>query len=327
MESLSRMLLVPLMLMGPVSCLDDDVMGIDAGPPGIDTSPEDSGGGDTDSDDRDTGEPRYSRCYEAGESPEGKAFACDWMTVEGATYMMGSPEGMAQEEPREYPQHPVAVPTFRMWRTENTVAQYLACVDEGGCTPIAIDGCNDDFPEERGDHPINCTDWFQARDFCAWLGGRLPSEAEWEFAARDRGQDVLYPWGDEDPTCELAVIDMGFLDPTKGTAGCDGIYSTQAVCSKPLGNTTEGLCDMVGNVYEWVEDWFHEAYEYVDGDGVLQVAPADGSAWLDPPNPWDFRVMKGGGIGSPEVNRPTCRQFHDGTWSYGGLGVRCAQDL
>ena len=100
MESLSRMLLVPLMLMGPVSCLDDDVMGIDAGPQGIDTSPEDSGGGDTDSDDRDTGEPRYSRCYEAGESPEGKAFACDWMTVEGATYMMGSPEGMAQADNR-----------------------------------------------------------------------------------------------------------------------------------------------------------------------------------------------------------------------------------
>jgi formylglycine-generating enzyme required for sulfatase activity len=322
MRFLFKMICASLMVMGSTSCSHSRFPSADGGDPG--------GEGDSDCRDCDTERARYSRCYEADESPEGKAFPCDWVIIEGATYMMGSPEGMAQEEPREYPQHPVAVPTFRLWRTENTVAQYLACIDEGGCTPIAIDGCNDDFPEERADHPICCTDWFQARDFCAWLGGRLPSEAEWEFAARNRGQDVLYPWGNADPTCELAVIDLAFLDPTLGTegiAGCDGIYSTQPVCSKPLGNTTEGLCDMVGNVYEWMEDWFHEAYEYVDKDGVLQVAPADGSAWTDPPNVYQWRVMKGGGIGCPEVNRPTCRQFHDDIWTYGGLGVRCARDL
>jgi formylglycine-generating enzyme required for sulfatase activity len=269
-----------------------------------------------------------SPCYLEGEPSEGKDFACDWTTVEGGDFMMGSPEGMGEED-REYPQHLVTLPTFELWRTENTVKEYIACVDDGWCVPLAENYfCNATYPEERADFPICCINWYNARDFCHWLGGRLPTEAEWEFAARSRGKDTLYAWGDEDPTCELAVIDVKYLDETlPSPAGCDGLNTTQPVCSKPLGNSEQGFCDFVGNVYEWVEDCFHPAYEYTDDEGVTHTAPADGSAWIDPMNEDDFRIMRGGGIGSPGVYRATFRQIHDGAFSYGGLGVRCARDI
>ncbi len=307
----------------------DSVEETDGTGTGRNTETDGTDGVDTETIETDTGTGAAAEmpCYELGESPEGKAFPCDWVTLEGGSYMMGAPEGTAQEV-REYPQHLVDVPTFRLWRTENTVDNYLACMNAGACEPPVVTDdyfCNIGYPG-RGDYPANCIDWPQADNFCRWLGGRLPSEAEWEFAARSRGRDIIYPWGDEKPDCDRAIIDVSYIDAGTGAGGCDDIRSTRAACSKPLGNSDQGLCDFVGNVYEWVEDFFHEAYLY-ERNGVTYTAPTDGSAWMDPPDPYDFRVMKGGGIGSPEVNRPSARQFHGGEFAYGGLGVRCAQDL
>ena len=114
---------------------------------------------------------------------------------------------------------------------------------------------------------MNCLDWQQAVDFCAWAGGRLPSEAEWEYAARSGGpsSSYKYPWGNDAATCTYAVMDDGGY-------GC-GTGRTWSVCSKPAGNTSQGLCDMSGNVWEWVEDWYH---------GDYTGAPTDGSAWVSP---------------------------------------------
>ncbi len=134
--------------------------------------------------------------------------------------------------------------------------------------------------EEKGraHHPVNCVTWRQAKKYCAWAGGRLPSEAEWEYAARSGGQDITYPWGNETATCDYAVMDDGGI-------GC-GTDSTMAVCSKPAGNTAQGLCEMAGNVWEWVEDYWHYGY-----DG----APTDGTAWVnDPPRTTSARVERGG---------------------------------
>ncbi|OQC37378.1 MAG: Serine/threonine-protein kinase pkn1 [Deltaproteobacteria bacterium ADurb.Bin058] len=195
-----------------------------------------------------------------------------WVRITGGSFDMGS-SGHGSEQPV----HSVTVPTFEMSKTEVTVAQYRACVYAGACTaPDTGDYCNWG-QSDRGSHPINCVDWDQARAFASWAGARLPSEAEWEYAARSGGRDWKYPWGDGDATCERAVMDDGSGN------GCGRGSTTWPVCSKPRGNTTQGLCDMAGNVREWVQDWYHDTY-----DG----APTDGSAW-ESPTGFD-RVARGG---------------------------------
>jgi formylglycine-generating enzyme required for sulfatase activity len=131
-------------------------------------------------------------------------------------------------------------------RSEVMVAQYRACVEAGKCSPPkSMDGdvrCNWRYAE-RGEHPVNCLDWLQATDFCEWAGGRLPSEQEWEAEASDRGKRQ-YPWGEQEVSCERAI-------QIQGKYGCDK-DTTWPVCSKPAGNSVSGLCDLSGNVWEWV---------------------------------------------------------------------------
>lgn len=201
----------------------------------------------------------------------------EWLALPARSFTMGSDEGTPLGEPDEAPAHTVALAAFELTATEITVGQYTACVRAGACTRADThSGCNYKVPG-RLKHPINCVDWDQAQAFAAWIGegARLPTEAEWEFAARSGGRDRLYPWGDEAPTCERAV--MAELAP-----GC-GEDGTAAVCSKPAGNSLQGACDLSGNVWEWAEDWYHE--DYVG-------APRDGRAFLDPPG--THRVLRGG---------------------------------
>ena len=120
-----------------------------------------------------------------------------------------------------------------------------------------------------------CVDWDQAKAYAEWVGGRLPSEAEWEYAARSAGKSRKYPWGNEAPSCERTVMNLGGW-------GC-GRDATWPVCSKTAGNTEQGLCDMAGNVWEWTQDWYHDSYN---------GAPTDGSAWESPTG--SHRVNRGG---------------------------------
>jgi iron(II)-dependent oxidoreductase len=142
---------------------------------------------------------------------------------------MGSDDGNGDEKPV----HRVTVPTFEMTKTQVTVDQYKACVDAGACTAPDSGGACNWGQSDRGKHPINCVDWQQAQAYAQWAGGRLPTEAEWEYAARSGGRDWKYPWGDEEATCQRAVMD------DRGW-GC-GRDTTWPVCSKPSGNTTQGL--------------------------------------------------------------------------------------
>ena len=208
----------------------------------------------------------------------------DWVRIEGGTFQIGSDDGGTDEKngPR------ITVPTFEMSRSEVTVGQYMRCVEagesEGGCSaPHWDDGScgvwdgsswgDGVVPQSfrAPDQPIVCVTHDQARTFAHWAGGcvageycrvRLPSESEWEFAARSRGQNRKYPWGDEIASCEYAVMDDGGY-------GC-GEDRTWDVCRKSPGNTDEGLCDMSGNVSEWVEDCYESNYVNT---------PADGAAW------------------------------------------------
>ncbi len=230
------------------------------------------------------------------------------VTLPAGSFDMGSASGQSDEEPV----HTVMVPAFEMLETEVTVKQYAGCVDAGACTAPStwyID-CNWNDPGFE-DHPVNCVDWQQAVDFCTWAGGRLPTEAEWEYAARSGGpsSSYQYPWGNATATCSYAVMDDG-NGPGCGT----GTSRTWPVCSKTAGNTLQGLCDMAGNVLEWVQDWYHSDYT---------GAPTDGSAWLIPSG--GDRVIRGGSksYGAAYVRAAWRDDSADGG---GSVGFRCARD-
>ncbi|MFN3197415.1 MAG: formylglycine-generating enzyme family protein [Bradymonadia bacterium] len=219
-------------------------------------------------------------------------------------FLRGSDFGPADELPiRE-----VTIPAFRMSRTEVTVRQYAACVSAGVCAPSAgEEECNAHIPG-REEHPINCVLWSDARTFAAWVGARLPTEAEWEYAARGGGLDRLYPWPRQQggATCERTVMYQGDL------RGC-GDDSTSTVCSREAGNTVQGLCDMAGNVWEWVEDVYVGTYEGV---------PVDGSALLEGDA---RRVFRGGGWRSGGSNlRTTDRNAGEPEFQGNSLGFRLA---
>ncbi len=231
----------------------------------------------------------------------------EWVAIPGGTFWMGSDSGNSDEQPV----HQVTVPGFEMSRTEVTVSHYQKCVDAVECTEPSQCGSYYNWGVTgREDHPVNCVDWQQAVDFCAFAGGRLPSEAEWEYAARGGGQDITYPWGDQSPSCTYAVM-------FEGGDGC-GEDRTWAVCSKTAGNTAQGLCDMAGNVYEWVQDWYHSDYN---------GAPSDGSAWESPSS--SVRVLRGNGFsfyGAGGDLRAASRTDGGPSGRYGFLGCRCVRD-
>lgn len=210
-------------------------------------------------------------------------------------------------ESEEQPVHGVTMPSFEMTETEVTVTQYGECVTASVCTEPDVDGyCNWNDPGYE-DHPVNCVDWQQALDFCVWAGGRLPSESEWEYAARSGGQDITYPWGDTTPTCAYAMMNDG------GGTGC-GTSHTCAVCDKTAGNTSQGLCDMAGNVLEWTQDFYHVTYT---------GAPTDGSAWDDSGS---YRVFRGGSIHNEADDlRAAKRSNSHSIFQFDGLGIRCAR--
>ncbi len=204
-----------------------------------------------------------------------------WIPIPGGTFEMGNAEG----ESNEQPVHTVTVSDFEMTKSEITVAQYRVCVEADECwqQEEGVDGST--WGREGFDtHPINYITWYQADVYCKWAGGRLPSEAEWEYAARSGGQDIPYPWGDDAPSCKTAVFNEIGIDEMENW-GC-GTGETSEVCSRPQGNTFHGLCDINGNVWEWVDDWYHTTYE---------GAPTDGSSWEEIDLDNKLKVAKSGG--------------------------------
>jgi formylglycine-generating enzyme required for sulfatase activity len=164
----------------------------------------------------------------------------------------------------EQPAHSVETDAFWLGQTEVTNAQYGRCVAAGACTPPGNPRWQDAAAAEQ---PVTHVDWTQASAYAVWVGGRLPSEAEWEKACR--GLDArLYPWGDEPPTAELANYDNNLGAPAP-------------VGSYPDGASPFGLLDMSGNVWEWTSS-LELPYPYQPGDN-REDPDADGR-----------RILRGG---------------------------------
>ncbi|MEA3410823.1 MAG: formylglycine-generating enzyme family protein [Pseudomonadota bacterium] len=212
----------------------------------------------------------------------------------------------------------VDVPAFRIDRYEVTVDEYTRCIDSGACNRPKDHArnkyCNVGSPD-RGGHPVNCVDWQQALDYCATRQGRLPTEAEWEKAAR-AGSTSPYPWGGE-VSCKQAILDdghtMGSVPDEPDGCGEDRTW--------PIGSREAnafGLRDMHGNAGEWVMNWYApDALTRLYAKGDL-VGPENGRQ----------RVVRGG---SWDENTDNLRSSYrnvkppfSGDSIYGSIGFRCA---
>ncbi len=237
----------------------------------------------------------------------------EWVKIPGGKFMMGSDKGSKDEKPRRS----VTISAFELAKSEVTSAQYRKCVEAGACTKAACGSPGDE-------HPVACVNWFQAKAFSAWAGGRLPTEAEWEYAARSGGREWSYPWGDEEASCARAVM------ISTAETGC-GRTTTWPVCSKPAGLTRHGVCDMAGSVWEWVEDPYHESYAGAPADGkVWEVDPEGKGAQAlrvsrDPNDPPEQRMRKDDPVKPPRPGAPLrdyLRIVRGGAWNYDAKASR-----
>ncbi|NOZ93534.1 MAG: formylglycine-generating enzyme family protein [Acidobacteria bacterium] len=226
--------------------------------------------------------------------------------VPSGSYLMGRGRGDDQASTDEQPAHTVFITGFWMDRREVTNGAYRRCVEAGACTPPHKVKQYDD--PAFAEYPVLWVDWFQARAYAKWAGKRLPTEAEWEYAAR-AGASTRYPWGDQwQPGAANAI----------GTAGADHFSGPSPVGSF-LPNAW-GLFDMIGNAREWVEDAYHPSYT---------DAPNDGRAWNqvsdDAGEP--SRVLRGGSYGDFPVKQRVSRRSHKSpeNWTK-TTGFRCAAD-
>jgi formylglycine-generating enzyme required for sulfatase activity len=254
-------------------------------------------------------------------------FGIEQVWVPAGTFTMGTdakaiaaleaqspPDWVTPEFPSEQPAHEVTLTTgYWIDKDEVTNAAFAAFVDAGGYTNQALwspDGwtwlggkdaahlplhCQGDVPE----HPRMCLTWYEAEAYAAWRGGRLPTEAEWEYAARGP-ESKVYPWGDTFDRDRANVLNS---------------VSPKPVGSYPTGTSWVGANDMAGNAMEWVSDWLGVDY-YATSPATDPTGPATG----------EVKVEKGGWWGSNEfVARSAYRHYEDPpTYGDKHIGFRVA---
>jgi formylglycine-generating enzyme required for sulfatase activity len=229
------------------------------------------------------------------EAPEGMAL------IPAGEFIMGADE----LAPDTRPAHKVLLSAYWLDRHPVTNALYRKCVEGGGCLPPKDRLAFDD--PERAQHPVVNVTWMQARAYCHWKGKRLPTEAEWEKAAR--GTDARrFPWGNESEPLAHRI--------KSGDAKVAG-NGTEPVGSRPVTLSPYGIADMVGSVAEWVKDWYSEDF--------YQVSPVQ-----DPQGPvrGSFRVLRGGELSElPLSHHVSNRSWDEMTYWGPTLGFRCALDV
>ncbi|MCP4543349.1 MAG: formylglycine-generating enzyme family protein [Chloroflexi bacterium] len=202
--------------------------------------------------------------------------------VPGGEFEMGSDDGESDEQPV----HSVPLDDFWMDRTEVSNAQYARCVDARVCQAPTM--CYEGEPTyedaSKADHPVICVDWRGAQAYCEWAGGQLPTEAQWEYAAR--GPDgKTYPWGYTFDGTRLNFCDANCPYGHKNTEYDDGYERTSPVDDFESGASWYGALNMAGNVWEWTSSLYQD-YPYQASDGRKDPTLSDprvlrGASWYN----------------------------------------------
>jgi serine/threonine-protein kinase len=229
--------------------------------------------------------------------------------VPAGEFLMGSvvsadTNALSDEKPRR----PVTLGAFWLDSTEVTNAMYAVCVESGVCSaPGQENSATRTYyytDTEYAKHPVIFVSWYDARAYCTWAGRRLPTEAEWEKAARGT-QGQLYPWGNIDLPPDASLLNF---DNRNG--------DTSRVGSYIFGASPYGAMDMAGNVWEWVADWYRNGY-YKDSPDANPTGPETGS----------LKVFRGGAWDEPGwLVRAATRASGDPQEGYPDVGFRCAAD-
>ncbi|MCB1193269.1 MAG: formylglycine-generating enzyme family protein [Leptospiraceae bacterium] len=237
--------------------------------------------------------------------------------IPGGEFIRGSNRVSIEEDTGkkikdEAPIMKITLSTFFMDTNEVTYSDYQKCVKAGGCSKAG--------PHYRGysnsNQPMLGLNWYQARDYCKWKGKRLPTESEWEKAARGtEGEE--FPWGNDPITCEKAIIQE------KGQKGC-GLGTTHDVASRPA--FRYGLYDMAGNSWEWVNDWYSEDYETC-GENCKKKDPQGPCEGVDDCPGYNKKIVRGGSWWwDGEFALGSNRRSHFPSNSpYHHFGFRCAK--
>jgi len=267
-------------------------------------------------------------CATAGATWTRPADKMTMVCVPHGTFQMGSEAGLEDEKPI----HSVTLSEFWMDQTEVTVTQFQRFIQDQNYRTEAeergrsytyandgwelVDEANWHHPlgptsSSEGNHPVVHVSWDDAQAYCAWAGGRLPTEAEWEYAARGP-EEYAFPWGNIFNGAQLNFCDKNCTLDWADQNSDDGYGFTAPVGSFPTGKSWVGALDLAGNVWEWTADWYTN--EYTSDSQTDPEGPADGQ----------FRVLRGGSWFSTEYDvRSTSRNKDRSTMTYNTLGFRC----
>lgn len=260
--------------------------------------------------------------------------------VKGGTFQMGDLAGDGREDEKP---HPVTLSDFYMSQYEVTVADFRRFIEDTGYLTEAerkgsalvyffVDDSTRGWRETPGinwrnpgydqsdEHPVTTVSWPDAKAFANWLSEktgrlyRLPTEAEWEYAARNGGEAIKFPWGNSEPTgSESNFADRNTPYPWSADSVDDGYFKAAPVGSYPANGL--GLYDMSGNVWEWCEDWYGT---YSEAQSTDPTGPPSG----------EYRIMRGGAWNSrPYATRASSRNYDSSEKRYENLGFRVVVSL